>query len=486
VSFSFKTFILMLCLTASSFVSGQQKLRVYLDSKQFYAPGIGNYLEVYLQFLGQSVHYKGIENGLQGEIAVRMTVSKSFGDSINIVSSDAYILSSPFMKDSVVEDFYDVKRFALIPGEYALHLELVDLNSAGAPISANMPLVIEEMGEGIVISDIEIAELAFRGEETSPFYKSGMAIIPRLSTFYPSQLNTIPAYFELYNTSSLEDSVCALKQMIINEQGLELPDYTQFTRHNTAEVLPVLKKVDITNLTTGKYTLSYTLLSRSMKELAVQTYEFERSNDIDLSLQTENIILDPNFQGSITDDSVGYYLESLIPISRSSEVKNILSTLKTRDLEKQRKHIQAYWALTAPGRSYDAWMKYKSQVQLVERIYSNNFQEGFETDRGRVYLQYGAPTTIVQKENSPTEYPYEIWQYNKIGTFSNKRFVFYNPDLVNNAYQLLHSDMIGELKNPGWPQILAKRNTSSGNVDNPNLFLQNNWGDNSNDLFRQY
>ena len=468
--------------TLSLFSQKTVKLRAYVDNKQFFAPGIGNYLEVYMQYVGQSIQYKGKENGLEGEIAVRMSILS--GDSV--VALDAYRLTTPFMKDSIVEDFYDVKRFVLKPGNYKLFLELMDLNSTQSPLSATLPIVIEDLNEGIAFSDIEIAELAYKGDENSPFYKSGLCIIPRLANFYPSELTTIPVYFELYNTSTLEDSVFAVKQMIKNENGIELPDYTVFTRHSSSTVVPIMRKVDISLLPTGKYTLNYTLLTRSMIELAEQSYEFDRSNDIDFAFQTETIVLDPNFQSSITKDSVAYYLESLIPISRPSEVKNIISTLKSKDEEKQRKHIQAFWALTAPGNSYDAWIKYKLQVQLVERVYSNNFQEGFETDRGRVYLQYGAPTNIVQKETSPTEYPYEIWQYNKIGSFSNKRFVFYNPDLVNNAYRLLHSDMIGELKNPGWPQTLAKRNTSGGNIDDPNLFMQDKYGDNANDLFRQY
>jgi GWxTD domain-containing protein len=213
---------------------------------------------------------------------------------------------------------------------------------------------------------------------------------------------------------------------------------------------------------------------------------FERSNDLDIPWTVENMVIDPAFQASITDDSVSYYLESLIPIAKPAEIKNIIAVLKLKDRDQERRHIQAFWLKTAPNSAYDSWLKYKEQVQLVERIYSNNFQEGFETDRGRVYLQYGAPTNIIQRETSPTEYPYEIWQYNKIGKFSNKRFVFYNPDLVNNTYRLLHSDMIGELKNPSWPQTLSKRNTNNGNIDNPNQFLQQNWGGNSNDYFRQY
>ena len=46
--------------------------------------------------------------------------------------------------------------------------------------------------------------------------------------------------------------------------------------------------------------------------------------------------------------------------------------------------------------------------------------------------------------------------------------------------------MVGELKNPSWPQILSKRNTVNGNVDNPNANNVDHWGGNSNDYYRQY
>jgi hypothetical protein len=46
--------------------------------------------------------------------------------------------------------------------------------------------------------------------------------------------------------------------------------------------------------------------------------------------------------------------------------------------------------------------------------------------------------------------------------------------------------MLGELKNPAWQQILNKRNTVNGDVDNPNKFNEDHWGGNSNDYFRQY
>jgi GWxTD domain-containing protein len=479
-----RTVLFIVGLTCVNFSIAQtNNLRAYMDNKQFYAPEAGNYIEIYFQFVGYSVNYLPVPEGLQGEVAVSIQILED----TKIVGQDAYRLQTPIMKDSLVDDFYDVRRFALNPGKYTLSIELIDLNSKNPAVKASQTIVIEDLGDAITASDIEVIEYATKGDETSSFYKSGYEMIPRLSTFFPSQLSSLPVYFELYNTNTLEDSVCGLKQSIINtDSGIELSEFTSYTKLTTAEVLPILRNVDITKIPTGKYALNYTLLSRNMTELTTQSYLFERSNDVEIVVDFDNMVLDPSFQASITNDSVTYYLESLIPIAKPAEIRNIIDVLKMKDLEKERKHIQAFWLKTSPGTSYESWLKYKVQVQLVERLYSNNFQEGFETDRGRVYLQYGSPTNVVIREVSSTEYPYEIWQYNKIGVFSNKRFIFYNPDLVNNAYRLLHSDMIGELKNPSWPQILSKRSTVDGNIDDPNSNVQDHFGGSSNDLFRQY
>jgi len=125
-------------------------------------------------------------------------------------------------------------------------------------------------------------------------------MLPRLSTFYPEQLSSLPVYFELYHTNTLKDSVCALKQTVVDvASGIELSNLTVFTKIHTDEVIPVLRNVDITEVPSGKYALTYTLLSRSMEELCNQSYLFERTNDIEVAWNPENIILNPNFQASI-------------------------------------------------------------------------------------------------------------------------------------------------------------------------------------------
>jgi len=463
--------------------SQQKQLRAYVDHKQFYHPEIGNYIEVYFQYVGSSVHYIGIDNGLQGEVGVGLTLSK--GDSI--ISQDSYKMLSPFMKDSIVEDFYDLKRYSLSPGEYQLSIKLFDLNTKEAGINGIQPIKVDDLSKQISVSDIELIEYARKGNDSSNFEKAGYTIIPRLTTFYPAQLTTLPVYVEFYNTDLLADSACVIKQSFIDlKTNQELEGLTLLTKRKTSKILPVMRSIPVDQLPTGNYLLKFALLDRTMNELAYSTLPIERSNDLEIAEDLSNIELNPGFQAALPTDSLDFFLAALIPIAKASEVKSLMKLLKNNSEKEKRQHFQVFWNKTAPTNTFESWIKYKQQVLLVEKLYRNNFQNGFETDRGRVYLQYGAPSTINTRENSPTDYPYEIWQYDKIGNFSNRRFIFYNPDLTNNAYRLLHSDMLGELKNPSWQLMLSKRNTTNGNIDDPNRDLQQHYGGEGYDLFRQY
>ena len=481
--------IFILCFVSLPLISFGQKenLKAYIDVKDFYHPETGNYAEIELQFAIQSTSLKTIgDTALQASLALYF----DFMSKNKLVKSDAYILNSPFyqIKDSLIEDFYEIKRYSLEPGKYELRIRIKDLNSVeNKEVSGTNNFTIKEISNKIAVSDIVPAEYVIKSDEQSVFQRSGLHIIPMFSNFFSSRTNTLPVYCELYNTAIKNDTVLGVMYRIMNSKNYaELEEYTTISRFETGPFVARFKAINIELLGSGSYLLEICVINKDFEILATSSYPFERDNDMTAILNSDNIILNPAFQESIPEDSITYYLESLIPISKPAEVKNIVSTIKTKNNDKCRKHIQAFWIKTAPTESYEAWMKYKKQVDFVEKVYGNNFQEGFETDRGRVYLQYGAPSNLVAREASPSEYPYEIWTYNKIGVFSNKRFVFYNPDLVNRAYRLLHSDMIGELKNNSWPQILSKRNTVNGNIDNPNQNNIDHWGGNSNEYFRQY
>lgn len=481
-----RIFIVSIFFLISQIANAQaeRQLKAYLDHKSFYAPEIGNYVEIQLQFLGYTLKYKGVEGGLQADLAVYMTIRNENND---VVVSDAYRLLSPVMRDSIVEDVYDLKRFGLNPGEYELEISLQDLNSSAPAMTGKQNIHVEDFSNLPGISDLQIAEVMTPStKQESQFFKSGYELVPRISNYFSSQENSIPVYLELYHPENTSKKY-GLKQTVLDvKSNVEFEKLTRFTKHEIESVHPLIRNLDITDLPTGEYQLVFQLLSEKDEPIAQSVFYFERLNKEFDYVSTTGIVLDPAFQASVTDDSLGFYIESLIPISTPSEVKNIIGLLKKSKLEDRRKYFQAYWVQTAgTANPYETWLKYKMQVLLVQKNYASNYQEGYETDRGRVYLQYGPPNSILARETSPSEYPYEIWIYDKIKKFSNKRFVFYNPDLVNNGYRLLHSDMVGEQQNYRWQQQLAKRNSTNQDIDNPNDGNVDHYGGESMDLFKQ-
>jgi GWxTD domain-containing protein len=470
-------------VNVSSSFAQNKKLKAFIEYKSYYSPEVGPYVDIQFQFIAYTINFIADSNDLKARIGASTVLINN--KTLDTVYVNRYVLESPAMRDSIVEDFFDILRIPLQAGDYTASFTLADLNGDKKPIDGRIDVSVPNYTSSIGISDILIAEVASPSDKPSPFQKSGYDIIPRLSNFYTESSNNMPYYVELYNTQQLQDSSFGLRQQIIStKDNTPVAGFTRFIRFKAGEVVPMLRSIDMSKLYSGSYQLKLEIIDRSSKTVSnVASYYFERINENASDLTVENIILDPNFQKSITDDSLQYYLASLIPIARPAEVKSILKTLKAKSPDLARKHIQQFWIQTAASNAATEWMKYKRVVQLVEDNYATNFQAGFETDRGRVYLQYGPPNTITVRNMNPNEYPYEIWHYYKIKTFSNKRFVFYNTDLTDNSFRLLHSDMVGEQQNYKWQQMLTKRTQGAMDVDSQQG--TDHYGGNSNYYYKQ-
>ena len=73
-----KNYLLYIFVCIFSFGYSQtQKVRAYLDTKQFSAPGIGEYAEVQIKFVGYSLKYLSVAGGLQSEVVVNIDIKKN-------------------------------------------------------------------------------------------------------------------------------------------------------------------------------------------------------------------------------------------------------------------------------------------------------------------------------------------------------------------------------------------------------------------------
>lgn len=478
-----KYIILSLSLFISFFNFGQKKLNAYLQTKQYYTPGDGSFVEFQTQFSAASLKFKQSKEGPQAEVYFKLEIFQGN----NLVKQTASKIVSPIAQDSIVDDFFDIFHVSLEPGEYTCKIELADLVANTETVKSSFKLQVDQPTNSAYLSDILIGESIMPSKTNNQFSKSGYDIIPRIATFYSFDISSLPTYIEVYNTEGRFKKLELAYFIEDTETKKSVPNTFKIKEIKNELVSPLILNIDISNVTTGVYNLVMHLRDDIGNLIDVKVYKFERQNDKQILLDAEKLILDPSFQNSITSDSLRYYLGSLLPICPAGQQRDLLQELrdKSKSEEYLRKLFQAFWLETAPTNTTEEWLKYKRQVVFVEEAFGTNHLRGFETDRGRVYLQYGAPSRTFEREISSSELPWEIWEYNKIKNFSNRKFLFYNPDLVDKHYLLLHSDMLGELKNPRWEYELNKRNTIGGNVDDASEYKVDSWGNNARQIMNR-
>jgi GWxTD domain-containing protein len=89
-----------------------------------------------------------------------------------------------------------------------------------------------------------------------------------------------------------------------------------------------------------------------------------------------------------------------------------------------------FWVQRNQANPEGAWKNYFNLVLGVEKEFGSIYKKGYETDRGRVYLQYGSPNQRNVETLNPWTFPYEIWHYYTANQQSNLKFVFYTRDLA--------------------------------------------------------
>jgi hypothetical protein len=145
----------------SSQVIGQSKLKVLTDTKVFFTAQKNPYVEVQLQFDAASLRYKSEQKGLQAELAVDISIEQNGKK----VIGDAYRLLSPIFRDSMIEDFFEIRRFALNKGKYELKIKLWDLNSTESSIEGTSSFEVNPVPSELMISPIQICEYIKKSDD---------------------------------------------------------------------------------------------------------------------------------------------------------------------------------------------------------------------------------------------------------------------------------------------------------------------------------
>jgi len=460
------TFLLVFATTVFS-----QKLSVLIDYKSYCAPTGDPYLEISSFVNGQTVIYKQNDQG-KYEAEVRITVQAFQSDSL-INKLDYILVSEPF-DDSISitkPDFGDVQNLRLQNGEYLLQFSVQDMNTTTNPIYYTDVAVLQYPNDEVSISDISIYRNINREPSGDIFDKYGFSLEPLFYGYVSETIYNLSFSCEIYNTDKFtgNEQITIKTYITCFENNLMPYPEAQFTTH--AKVKPVVVtfgEIGIFKLPSGNYNLMVDVFNKDSVLLATNSFFFQRSNpNISLNLSDINDLSYENtFVDQIKDSlQILEYVRFLYPISTSIERDFYMTKLDRIPTESLRKFFYAFWLKRDLLNPEKAWLTYLEKVKFVNKEFGCKLVQGYRTDRGRVYLQYGEPNSIFEVPYDSHSYPYEIWHYYYCVDQSNVKFVFYNTDLVSNDYNLIHSDKRGELQDPFWQTKVTQRKVPIYNFD---------------------
>jgi len=478
-----RTLILLLVLLSHCHLLFSQ-IQATFNLKRFSAndsPYIETYLEIYSNSL--SLKYLDSTHMLSGVDIVQLIKN----DKEEIIDFKKYSICDTLVKEEVFENIIDLQRFKLPNGKYSIEIQLNDRYSELDNQIHTENFKIEFIDHLIQISDIELLDYYWKTDEASATSKSGYGMIPLVTDYFSPEFNRLAYYFEIYNAKNYlkEGSSYILLQSIkIRETGNIAGQFNKLKKIKSTEVTPVLNSFNIENLPTGNYELVIQVRDQSNDLILEKKQLFQRTNGlISMNLDYLNAVdINNSFSANLPKDSITEFINCLAPIASPNELMIIDRKLDKMTDSTKRQFFYSFWYNQNNVDPQKSWEDYKLQVKKINRLFSTKVRQGYQTDRGRIYLKYGAPNNIIDRPNEPSAYPYQIWHYHKIGKFNNKRFIFYMPDLVTNEYTVLHSDVPGEFYNSKWQKDLNGRITRRGNIDDE--MDGNNWGSNSDVLFK--
>ena len=463
--------LLILIAFCTNYTANAQSLNAYFSNATFSIPGESPFLETYIEIIGKSLKYKASgENKFQGNVQITLVIKQ---DSV-VKDYRKYELKSSEISDTtnITLNFIDQQRFLLENGNYNIELSIVDLNHPNPkPAIITYPVIVAFPDDKISVSSIQLVKELSKSSETTALSKSGYDIIPYVDNFYGPAMNKLTFYTEIYNpqaNANAEERYLISSFIESFESRQMLNNYVKIKRENAKPVSVVLNEFDITDLPSGNYNLVVSVRDKNNTMIAQQASFFQKLNNQikSPSSMAQGEKADNTFASRIIDtESLRQYIKSLRPVSTESEKVFINTYVETANLIPLQQFFYNFWNDRNPEQPEQAWIDYNNEVIKVNNTYSTQVKKGYDTEMGRVYLQYGPPNTITDRPFdaggmlNEAAVPYQIWHYYSLNNNRerNKKFVFIASELTVRDYTLVHSDVTGEIQNFDWQSQLVRQ-----------------------------
>ena len=415
------------------------------------------YVEVYYSFDVSLLTYKKVNSAFQSEAVMSVAFKRSSDDSI--VARQAWRI--PFSIDDTAKShdsrsYVDVFGFVLAPDIYREYLVVYDASNPKVKDSVSVLLDLQSIpSEKIALSDVQLASSIrqIERDSTNRFYKNTLEVRPYPSKLFGEFQPVIFYYLEAYNLKRHSSEYYYTKAVITNSVGKEVVNHEKRkNRVNESNVEVGTMKVN--TLRTGAYTFTYTVIdsvdsTQSLSSKRFFVYNPSLPTDTLVSMSAGNV--DASEYATMSEDELDKEFEQSKYILTTPEIDHYK---KLNGVESKRKALFQFWGARDEDKSTpynENKQEYFRRVAYANTQYKTGFREGWKTDRGRVYITYGAPDEVERHANETDIKPYEIWYYHSIQ--GGVQFIFGDRTGFSD-YILLHSTHRNELQDSNWQSQL--------------------------------
>ena len=425
-------------------------------------------VEVYLAFEAESLPYMERDGRFVTTVPLALSLVRA---------SDASLDGTPLaavweqqqdvefvVSDSaaIVEGQFFVRQARLIapPGEYELVVALATGGDAPAP-DVRRDIIVPDFFDSSTsrISDITIATAIGRSSDREdPFYKNGLSIMPNPNHLYGEGVAQLFYYTEVYHAEHLAGDNGQYTALIFvsaaNSAGPLGGMQKRLVRQvRTPDVLVGSFALDA--LPTGTYFVHVVLLDESNEAQGEQAQKFFVYNPAVTAAET--VELELSFESSqyvsMPEDEVESAMQVIRIIATDQEDRRIR---QIKELDERRRFLMDFWKVRDPSPATtenEEFDEFYTRLLYANERYSVRSKEGWDTDRGRALIKYGAPSAIEPHLYERDLKPYELWTYHNISGAGQAIFVFADLDGFG-EFQLIHSTVAGERKLVNWRQEL--------------------------------
>lgn len=207
--------------------------------------------------------------------------------------------------------------------------------------------------------------------------------------------------------------------------------------------------VELTGLPPGRYRLD--LLIRAGRDTAFRSAPFQ----VLAAARAPAAAPPDRFFESLSEGGLDSLYGPLLYLMQPDE-RGAYSALPA---DRKRDWLRRFWARRDPTPGTprnEARDDFYARIASADRDYREGGAAqipGWRTDRGRIFIRYGAPDEVLRRPQPDYSLPYEAWKYTR-----GRRLKFVFVDLTRfGNYALVYTNDLREVSRPGWWSLMGSR-----------------------------